>query len=212
MAQIKRLTEAIVISRVGFLVALLAWTSHTSADSDGYYCIGPDYLVYQFSFSQPPEGHHLHVIWLGGGEGITSPTLLALPFFQVHGMLCGSETVEVLARDRSYRIYVSPDTPPSLIDAIPLAEPGMRPERFSTTTPNLGQLSNVLRNIRTEPSEQVPLQSTDINYYFRLDISAALTGPCVARVRAEIVQLDKAGAVVKRRIVNDQIQDIECGE
>ena len=39
----------------------------TYADSDGYYCVGHDFIAYQFGFAAPPVGpHRLFVVRFGG--------------------------------------------------------------------------------------------------------------------------------------------------
>ncbi len=59
------------------------------ADSDGYYCIGRDYIAYQFGFAPPPIAQHrLYIIRVGGAAGIGEPAMFELPQFQVHGLLC----------------------------------------------------------------------------------------------------------------------------
>src|SRR4029077_19139662 len=68
------------------------------ADSDGYYCVGRGYLAYQFGFAAPsPKPHRRSVIRFSGTSGIELPVVLDLPQFQVHGMQCGEEWIDVAA-------------------------------------------------------------------------------------------------------------------
>ncbi|MGH2610763.1 MAG: hypothetical protein ACRDHF_16910 [Tepidiformaceae bacterium] len=43
------------------------------ADSDGYYCIGPDYIAYELWMQEPGATHHLYVLSLVGSARVTKP-------------------------------------------------------------------------------------------------------------------------------------------
>jgi hypothetical protein len=78
-------------------------SSAAYADSDGYYCIGRGYLAYQFGYAAPPVGpHRLFVLPLGPSAKIEPPTILDIPQFQVHGMLCGDRVIQLAAYDAIY--------------------------------------------------------------------------------------------------------------
>jgi hypothetical protein len=47
----------VVLSLV-WLAMLAAGPDAHVADSDGYYCVGPDYLAYQFGMAYPPVAPH----------------------------------------------------------------------------------------------------------------------------------------------------------
>lgn len=76
------------------------------ADSDGAFCISEGYLAYELaSWSSPEKKHVLKVVRVG--EGIEDPVTLVLDDFQVHGMRCKSNEIEVLGWDKHYSISLS---------------------------------------------------------------------------------------------------------
>lgn len=84
----------------------LALTSPARADSDGYYCVGPDYMAYEFSFSRGSSRHELTIIALSDGLPLGEPTKISLPAFQVHGMRCGVTAVELKGRRAIHRVDI----------------------------------------------------------------------------------------------------------
>jgi hypothetical protein len=74
-------------------VALFPSLAH--ADSDGYYCIGPGFVAYEMSFSGAASGHWLHIVRVSASKGIVRLPPIALPEFQVHGMTCRENAVDL---------------------------------------------------------------------------------------------------------------------
>lgn len=78
------------------------------ADSDGYYCKTDQYIAYEFSFSKYSWSKHvLTVVFFDDSPGEIASMDVPLAAFQVHGMKCGADAVEVLAFDALYRIDLS---------------------------------------------------------------------------------------------------------
>jgi len=78
------------------------------ADSDGYYCAAGGYLAYEFSFSKYSTGKHLlTIVFFDDAPGRIEPLDVALDPFQVHGMKCDEDSVEVLGFTALYRIDLS---------------------------------------------------------------------------------------------------------
>src|SRR5438046_6063641 len=98
--RLMRALRCIALVLLGPVLAAPAW-----ADRSGYYCVGRDYIAYQFGFAAPPVApHRLYVIRLGGAAGITEPAGLELPPFQVGGMLCTERSVQRASVDVIYTV------------------------------------------------------------------------------------------------------------
>jgi hypothetical protein len=88
-------------------IPLFALAAPVRADSDGYYCIGRDYIAYQFGLSAPPVApHRVYTIKLFGDESMGQAGGIQIPQFQVFGMLCGEGTVQLEAFDGLYTVYL----------------------------------------------------------------------------------------------------------
>jgi hypothetical protein len=74
-------------------VALFPSLAH--ADSDGYYCIGPGFVAYEISFSGAASGHWLHIVRVSAAKGIVRLPAIALSEFQVHGMTCRENGIDL---------------------------------------------------------------------------------------------------------------------
>lgn len=86
--------------------AFVALATAAQADSDGYYCAGRGYLAYQWNgISVPTDGHVLRIVALDG-QG-AEPFEVSLESFQVHGMKCGSERVELRSWNAIYSVGLS---------------------------------------------------------------------------------------------------------
>ena len=83
--------------RIGcvLVTALLLFPSLALANSDGYYCIGPGFVAYEVSLSGATSGHWLHVVHVSAAKGIVRRPPIALPEFQVHGMTCRDNGVDL---------------------------------------------------------------------------------------------------------------------
>ena len=77
------------------VTALLLLPSLALADSDGYYCMGPGFVAYEVSLTGDTPGHWLHVVRVSAANGIVRLQPIALPEFQVHGMTCRDDGVDL---------------------------------------------------------------------------------------------------------------------
>ena len=78
------------------------------ADSDGYYCTADGYLAYEFSFSKYSSGEHvLTLIFFDDAPGRIESVEVPMDTFQVHGMKCEADAVEILAFTAIYRIELA---------------------------------------------------------------------------------------------------------
>jgi hypothetical protein len=119
-------------------LALALAATPALADSDGHYCAGKDYLAYEVSLSNPGGVHELRIISFSPSRGIGEPVALPLAAFQVHGMRCGSSTVELLGWDTRYAVEVSNRSRPRLTVSEKLPAPGTVLPGFEAA--NLGHL------------------------------------------------------------------------
>jgi hypothetical protein len=147
--------------RLWFFLAAAACVAHASpaSASDGFFCVGPDYLAYEFQDGghTPQNRQGLYVVRLGGPDGFSEAVVYEFNPGTVRGMRCGEKHVELLD-DESIRTVDldGPRTAHSVrIERAPLAKAGIWPDGFVLL--NLGELSHV--RDATWP-EDVPLPAT----------------------------------------------------
>lgn len=128
---------------------VLLTPSVAHADSDGYYCVGADYIAFQFGIAAPPvASHRLTVVRFGGGS-ISAPVSINLPQFQVHGMRCGESAINVASIDSIYTVQLSAQRVPLRVAAVALSVRGELPE-WTRVSRNLGLLSPAARSLERE--------------------------------------------------------------
>jgi hypothetical protein len=149
-------------------------SSAAYADSDGYYCIGRGYLAYQFGYAAPPVGpHRLFVLPLGPSAKIEPPTILDIPQFQVHGMLCGDRVIQLAAYDAIYTIELDATSRPVRYASTPWPNPGYQiPPQFVGQSPNLGSLNESVAALK---SVRIVLGSVPGGGEFLLEMTANAT-------------------------------------
>ena len=116
-------------TRVVLALALLGLcrSAPAFADSDGYFCIGPDYLAYETRFSQGKTGHLLHVVRFNPDSGFVVGSPVALEDFQVHDMTCRSGFVDVEGFAEGFSVA---------IDGSNLSPAAARTTRFTPENPS----------------------------------------------------------------------------
>src|SRR5688572_26411117 len=77
------------------------------ADSDGYYCVGNGFVAYEMASSQPGGRHVLHIVRVARGSGISRMPPIALDNFQVHGMTCRENGVDLHGWTTRYSVELS---------------------------------------------------------------------------------------------------------
>ena len=133
------------------LVAILILISTTAkADSDGYFCSSSKFLAYEFWFSNEPSNQHKLYVYRFGTEPEEEPGWTQIPIFQVYGMKCFDDRVELVGWGKQYVFSVSTNmVKPALEEA--LESPGKLPGNFSSVSENLAGWSPVTRG--TMPRE-----------------------------------------------------------
>jgi hypothetical protein len=122
--------------------ALLVPTAPASA-SDGFFCVGPDYLAYEFDDGgHTPIGRPgLYVINLGGPDGFSEPLIYEFKPGTVRGMRCLERQVQLLDDESIRTVRLDGPLVGARIERQPLAKPGAHPDGFVVL--NLGELSHV---------------------------------------------------------------------
>src|SRR5688500_6603874 len=94
------------------VTALLLLTATAGrADSDGYYCLGKGFIAFELSQGLPRR-HLLHVVRVAHGTGITRLPPIPLEDFQVHGMTCRENGIDVQGWTTRYTVtFASSGTP-----------------------------------------------------------------------------------------------------
>src|SRR5919199_931436 len=135
------------VRTLAITVHLALYAAPAWADSDGYYCIGPDYIAYQFGFAPPPVAQHrLYIIGLGAA-GIGEPAIFELPQFQVHGLLCNERTVQLASSDAIYTVQLDSARRPVRYEMTPWADRRHTPPQFVGHAQNLGGWSNPVHTL-----------------------------------------------------------------
>ena len=100
------------MARITITIALLMLVPvpEAAADSDGYFCTARGYLAYETRLSGT-AGHQLHVVRFSGDTGIQAAPSVRLDEFQVHGMVCHPERVEIVAWKQTYSVDIASPEP-----------------------------------------------------------------------------------------------------
>ena len=96
------------------------------ADSDGYYCIGPDYLAVQTSLQDgfiqnaPPMGSSGHILSIyrpaQSESDVVDISEITLPSFQTHHMNCEPGKVEIYGFEKGYTVDLTSNSVEELAD------------------------------------------------------------------------------------------------
>jgi hypothetical protein len=159
------------------------------ADSDGYYCVSEGYLAYeQASWSSPEKKHVLRVIRLSDEEG--KPRTVVLEDFQVHGMKCEPNEVEILGWDKHHIVSIPKSGDPSL-KSTTSRTPGASVPEFESNRLNVGPSRTVPIPTRGQPRFELTIVHTGTN-----NVSDG-GGMIYHKVVTSIVQKDTNGKTVR---------------
>jgi hypothetical protein len=183
------------------------------ADSDGYYCVGPGYLAYQFGMAPKPIApHRVYVLSTRGPKGIPEPAVLELPQFQVHGMSCGEGWIDVASFTAIYRVTLDKDDRPVRYEMTTSFAGQPVPQTFiRSQRQNLGSLGGgwaYPKPMRTSLGAKPP------GGEYILEVSAKATDavkPCELSITSRIVETDDAGREISQRIIFQGRGPRECG-
>jgi len=177
------------------------------ADSDGYYCTGPNYIAYEFA----APVHALYIVVLRDSLGLDRPTRVPLPDFQVHGMRCSAGSVELLGWDSLYTATLTGAKTSLVARIAPWAHQGTSRQALQEYGAlNLGGWSTAVRVGR---ADTIPLAIASRRYTFALAIDVQpLPRECAYKVVTRLVQRDSSSRPVATLTLFDGKGTMECGE
>lgn len=163
------------------------------ADSDGYYCVGPHYLAYQFGFAAPsPKPHRLFVVSLDRPRVVGPPIGFDLPNFQVHGMVCEQERILVAAFDRLYTVTLDHRGEPRTFSQALYEKAGVLPPEIQPPQRNLGGWSRPVGTLQVERIQLPARAGTSV-------VLEILPRPaierCVTLIKTRVVVSDSRGQI-----------------
>ena len=183
------------------------------ADSDGYYCSWDDYLAYEFRFSDAGTTHRLHVVRFSAKEGLAGPAEIVIPEFQVHGMRCMENVVEVLGWGSVYRVDVRNRSRPRLAGESKIPDPSAVVAEFRAGLGNLGYWNEVVMKSGGVERTYVFEIGVTRGGPYQIRITTKPTGKeCEIHVTSTLVRLGEAGNVAQSVGLVDGPWDTECPE
>ena len=199
------------VCTIAIVVWLVAPAAPAWADSDGYYCVGRNYIAYQFGLAPPPIApHHLYVIRLGGTPGIGEPAILELPQFQIHGLLCDVQTIQIASHDAIYTVQLDSALRPVRYKKTKWADPRHTPPPFIGRYKNLGGWS---RPVNTLVTERVLIAKAPAGHEFFLEIvpKASVSNRCDMEITTRLLEVSPTGQTVGERLLFHGNGARECG-
>ena len=192
------------------LVLLALGIGSAEADSDGYFCASSAFLAYEFSYSKDPSDQHKLYVLRFGAEPKGKPQWLKIPGFQVHGMKCSADRVEMVGWDKRYVYSVAGDAVTATLEEN-LPGPGKIPEGLSDAD-NLGGSSPVTRGeMPTRHTYPLTTNRPDGNYEIRI-VRKKTKNPCTALIESSLFKLRPGGKDAKVASLYKATVPIECGE
>jgi hypothetical protein len=187
-------------------VALGAVAGTGYAQDDGYYCTGPDYIAWQLGLAAPPVApHKLFTVRYPNLAALDDPTVTELPQFQVQGMRCSDQAVEVASGDSVYTVPLTWVAPGAGVGA--RARQGELPPEFSRLR-NLAGLNP--GGIRGVSAEELVLRRSGTTRVV-LHIASMPLGSCVDHVSTRLLLIGLDGTVDGPHVILNGRRHRECG-
>lgn len=180
------------------LLSVPAWP-----DSDGYFCVGRDYIAFELSFSGQDHTHRLHVMRFHDPSRWTEHVTVELPDFQTHGLKCEPSMVSLAGWDSIYNVgWRDASSTPVLVQTP--KSPG---------APDGSVFPDSLGSLVFGPQREVALPSRDPGYSYVLQIRRTPdpANRCKVLVRSSIAQRAGAAVVSEHELFSGTIP-AECGE
>ena len=139
-----------------FLAIVLAvLAGNAIADSDSYFCTAPGYLAYELrEWSAPEKRHVLKVVFVGGAEGISEPSTAPLEDFQLHGMKCGTDRIEIEGWDKKYTLSL----PALKMISVESRQPGGASKDYEVASFNSTRRPEAIAIASSSPERRYQLQ------------------------------------------------------
>ena len=204
------MVRTLLVSSFVLALTSVGATRSAYADSDGYYCIGPNYLAYQLSLGPEINGHVLYVVSLPDSGLVGRPTEVHLPDFQVHGMRCSASSVQLLGWDSLYTVHLSGARPSVTVEIAPWAQPGApRQAPADYAQLNLGAWNRAARAGRPD-TIAIGVQATAYRFLLSIDVRPSQR-PCAYSVVTRLVQVDATSHVIAALKLFEGQAARECG-
>ena len=183
------------------------------ADSDGYYCIGPGYLAYQFGMDVPSNPIRVYVIPFGAARGIPAPAMVKLGPSQVHGMRCGADNIDVGVIHGIWHVGLTRQFRPTHPSLVLCAEKCAIPEEYiQGQFPNLGSLA-------AGPAYAKPIRVRLGPSYgggeYILEVRSKVRPPfekCELEVTSRMIEVDRNGKELHARTLFHGLGYRPCGD
>jgi len=188
-----------------FSAALVACVFSAPAwcDSDGYFCVGGDYLAFELSFSGKARAHQLHLMRFHDPSRWTEALSIVLPDFQTHGLRCAAAVVSITGWEAIYDVsWRDADSALALVQRAKSPGP-----------PEETKFPDSLGSLVFGPPQEVALPSRDptYSYVLRVQRTPDPADRCSVFVRSAIAQR-VGGAVVREHELLSGRMPAECGE
>lgn len=183
-----------------------------SANGDGDFCLGPDYIAYQFGIAGPSDRlQWLYIVGYGAGS-ISEPDSIQLPQFQgtVHGMRCRAAAVDVAVWHAIHTVTLDSLRRPLGTRAVPLPRPGGFPPWTRGTYRNLQILPSLARGTLAPDRESLHMGPNGDEYVLEIAAVADSIRQCPPTIRARIVQFSRDGREVHARVLFREPRYLPC--
>ncbi len=189
------------------LLLLMCFPSPSFADSDGAFCIGPDYLAFQLSLSLNPGDHRLYVMRFGDPTEWKNPSSVILPYFSAPQLRCEATAIH-LGADTVHVVSWDPSAPRTLRHRTVLRTVESEAKGYPDT---LGSLSEGMPG--PYGTKTFALPGADGRHSYELEVSKERdpANPCIRRVRSRVHQ-KSGGEVVETHELIAMTHPAECGE
>ena len=191
------------------LMGLVLISLPVLADSDGNFCIGPDYLAYEISFSIEPIGHRLYILRFDDPVQWKEPLRFDLPDFNAPPMRCEGQAIVLAGWDAIHHVSWQEESPDTLSLRSEPKEPG--PPEMSRFPDAIGSVVFGIPGLLDEYS--APLPSDDPVYSYRLTVSRERNeiAHCTWNVRSYVAQYVSNDVVDELELFAGQMP-AQCGE
>lgn len=191
---------------LGFMI--LMWCATPSfADTDGAFCIGPDYLAFQLSLAIGQNDHRLYVMRFSDSTAWKDSTFIALPYFNAPQLRCAETSIH-LSADRVHLVSWDASVPSTLRHQTILRTIESEAKGYPDT---MGSLTEGMPG--PYGTKTFALPSTDRVHSYELEVEKQRdqTNPCLKRVRSRIHQKSR-GRIVETHELVALTHPTECGE
>lgn len=188
--------------RMSAICGLLALSSAAWADADGSFCVGPDYLAVEFSFSKEPRRHRLYVWHFADALSWKEASAIDLPEFNNGPMACTAGRVSLAGWDALYDVSWTDRTSLSL--RVTPKQPGATVD---------GEFPDNRGSVVFGPAQTVPLPSADVQHSYVLAVERTRDpqNRCTLHVRSRILQY-RSGTLANEHELFSGTLPAECGE